>query len=242
MTSILGRRTKWTGEIFRELWMKKTKRSGFTIVEMLTVVAVISILVTLVTKASVSSIKNSREKRSKVMAAAIEMGIATFHQQKGKWPKAIEDYAESGEKPKAAAWTFHSDACDKRAEAGADGLSANEVDSVIREVVEESGKGNPLFDVSGLVVTRASNAPTTWHGNNYGDSKHVASYTFAEARHRGIDVSNMAFGYQRRRDGSFRRFRIFYSPDTDSVKVERWHLDGAAMNGKNIGSEQEANR
>ena len=64
----------------------------------------------------------------------------------------------------------------------------------------------------------------------------------AEARHRGIDVSNMAFGYQRRRDGSFRRFRIFYSPDTDSVKVERWHLDGAAMNGKNIGSEQEANR
>lgn len=225
--------------------MSKKARSGFTIVEMLTVVAVISILVTLVSKASVASIRNSREKRSAVMAAAIKMGIATYRQQKGEWPSPIESYAKSGKRPKGAPWTFHGTACSDHDTPGADGLSPSEVDQTIREVVEESGKGNPLLDVSGLVVTRSSAAPMSWNGGEYGDSKFVTSFTFADARRRGIDVSSMAFGYQRRRDGSFRRFRIFYEPDTDEVNVELWHLPNGVRDarvGRDTDFEKEANR
>lgn len=173
-------------------------RRGFTIIELMVVISVIAILATLVTKAAQSSIKEAREKEGRIMAQTIKMGIANYHAQTGEWPGAIEDYAESGRSPSG-----------NPGHHGA--LSASDADKVVQTVVEESGKGNPMLDASGLFVATKSAA----------DARQGHGIKFGEARRRNIPLANMAFGYQRKRDGVFRRFLIKYDPTNDTVSVER---------------------
>ena len=173
-------------------------RSGFTIIELMMVIAVMAILATLVTRAALSSIKEGREQDAKVMAQAIKMGIANYHALKGKWPGAIEDLAEAGKSPSGN--TDHPGA-----------LSPSDADAVVYEIIKESGKGNPLIDVSGLFVATKSAA----------QAKHGHGLKYGEARRQNVDPGNMAFGYQRKKDGEFRRFLIKYDPTNDTVSVER---------------------
>ena len=42
---------------------------------------------------------------------------------------------------------------------------------------------------------------------------------YGDARRRNVPLANMAFGYQRKRDGVFRRFMIKYDPTNDTVTV-----------------------
>ena len=171
---------------------------GFTIIELMLVISVIAILATLVTKAAQSSIKEAREKDARIMAQAIKMGISNYHAQFGEWPGAIENYAESGKSPSGNPGHPGS-------------LSANDADKVIQTVIEESGKGNPLVDASGLFVASKTAA----------DAKHGRGLKYGEARRQNVALANMAFGYQRKRDGEFRRFLIKYDPTNDTVSVER---------------------
>ena len=173
-------------------------KKGFTIIELMVVIAVIGILVTLVTKAATSSVKEARVKNSQVMASTIKMGIASYRAYKGEWPGVIETYAEQGRSPQG-----------NSAKRGA--LSPNDADAVVQEVVKESGQGNPLLDVSGLFVANKSVA----------DARQGYGLRYTEARKQNVSLANMAFGYQRKRDGVFRRFLICYDPTNDTVSVER---------------------
>lgn len=173
-------------------------RRGFTIVELMIVIAVIAILATLVTRAAISSIREGREKDARIMAEAIRMGITTYHAAMGEWPGVIENYAESGKAPTG-----------NPGHPGA--LSPTDADAVVQKVIEESGKGNPMIDASGLfVASKTAAAARNGYGLKYG-----------EARRQNVALANMAFGYQRKRDGVFRRFLIKYDPTNDLVRVER---------------------
>ena len=173
-------------------------RRGFTIIELMLVISVIAILATLVTKAAQSSIKEGREKEARIMAQAIKMGIANYHAQFGEWPGAIENYAQSGKSPTG-----------NPGHPGA--LSNGDADKVVQNVIEESGKGNPLIDASGLFVASKAAA----------DAKHGHGLKYGEARRQNVPLANMAFGYQRKKDGVFRRFLIKYDPTNDTISVER---------------------
>ena len=185
--------------------MKKTDdirhgalRRGFTIIELLVVISIIAILATLVTRAALSAIKEGREKEARIMAQSIKLGIANFHAQHGQWPGEIEKYAESGKSPNGT--PGHHGA-----------LSRDEASDAIKEVIEESGKGNPLLDASGLfVASKRAAAAKHGHGLKYGD-----------ARRQGVGLGDMVFGYQRKRDGEFRAFLVKYDPTNDTVSVER---------------------
>ena len=172
-------------------------RRGFTILELMVVISVIAILATLVTKAAQSSIKEAREKEARIMAKSIELGIANFHAQLGEWPPAIEKCADDGKSPSG-----------NPGNPGA--LSNSDADSVVQRVIKEGANGSPLLDASGLFVATKNVADSSkpGYGIKYGD-----------ARRRNVPLENMAFGYQRKRDGVFRRFVIKYDPTNDMVTV-----------------------
>lgn len=173
-------------------------RGGFTIIELMIVISIIAVLATLITRAALSSLKEAREKDGRIMAQAIKVGIANYHAQFGEWPGAIEKYAESGKSPSG-----------NPGHPGA--LSTTDADEAIRTVIEESGKGNPLIDASGLFVASKAAA----------DAKHGRGLKYGDARRQNVALANMAFGYQRKRDGEFRRFLVKYDPTNDTVSVER---------------------
>ena len=131
-------------------------RRGFTIVELLVVIAVLGILATIVTNAAASAIRNGRAKRAGTMATALELAISTYYAQEGKWPDAIEKKA-TGNKVDDEYYIF----------------SSEETDSIFSDVVGKGfgkkGKKSVLIDATGLFVANrnklgADNERITAHG------------------------------------------------------------------------------
>lgn len=190
--------------------MKNRKRSGFTIIELLMVVAIIAVLATLVTTASVATIRSSRAKRREAMRIAFEAAIATYHAQDAneKWPTAIESLASGGD-------------------SGV--LSESQAQDVFREIVKKSiganGAKNPLIDPSGLFVAASGAVDGKSSGLGFTDALHGGPHR------RKIGVSQMEFGYQGRKSGRFRRFNVIYNAATDSVKVSACCHECCGVNG-----------
>ena len=190
-------------------------KRGFTIIELLMVVAIIAVLATLVTTASVATMRSSRAKRREAMRIAWEAAIATYHAQDAneKWPSAIESLAAS-------------------ADSGV--LSESQAQEVFREIVKKSigasGTKNPLIDPGGLFVAASGATDGKSTGLAFTDALHGGPHR------RKIGVSRMEFGYQGRKSGRFRRFNIIYHAETDTVKVsacchECCGVDGCKGNG-----------
>ena len=199
-------------------------RKGFTLVELLVVIAVIGVLTGIVTTAAKGAIKNGRSKRADAMCVALEQGIAAYYAQEGKWPQAIERKASSMDE---ATYTFTPD----------------ETDEIFQDVVGCGfGKGHAshrsvLVDATALFVCDRSSVGNDLRGcyDNHGNSKNRATYCagrgcrtgidFAEATRKGakgrIPFSQMAFGFQGPEHGKFCRFWITYNGQADSVKVSR---------------------
>ena len=66
-------------------------RGGFTILELLIVVAIIAIIATLATGAAIKAMKQSRERRVEVMANGLEIALANYRAQENEWPFDLSD-------------------------------------------------------------------------------------------------------------------------------------------------------
>lgn len=195
-------------------------KKGFTIVELMAVGAILAVLVSIVVVAANGAMKNAREKRATAMASALQQGINAYYAQEGKWPQAMESKIGSIDDD---SYTF----------------SQNETDEIFREVVGKgfgkgSGSRSALVDASALFVANASKLRNGGKGcyDNHADRTEsdycgnqncVRGIDFTEAVKRGgkhkIPFAQMAFGYQGKVNGRFRRFWIKYNPKTDSVNV-----------------------
>ena len=186
--------------------MRNRIRSGFTIVEMLVVIAVLAVLVGIVGTAATSAIRQARSRKAKALQQCVEVGIATYYAQKGYWPPKsgkIQQMADKGVDNGKSSYT----------------LTDAEYDAVMTELAKVSVKGKsavPVMDITGLIVAPSAAA----------NRKGTTGQEFREAvkKHKKhgstLTLSQMVFGYQESSRGQFRRFRITYNAASDSVKVE----------------------
>lgn len=200
--------------------MNRRSRSGFTIVEMLMVVAVLAVLTGIVGTAASSAIRQARSRRGEALRGIVQSGIATYYAQKGEWPvKKLQNWAESGveDSAKSKARTEHQAGRQKKP---LPRLDDSDYDDLMRELARVSTKGSsavPVMDVSGLIVVRKGDA----------GKKNAFGQEFREAvkKHKKhgstLTLSDMVFGYQESSKGLFRRFHVYYNDASDSVTVER---------------------
>ena len=199
--------------------MKLRKKRGFTIVEMLMVIGVLAVLTGIVATAATSVIRKSRERKTDALRIALQTGIATFYQQKGYWPPKdtgkLHDWATKG-----------LDSKDVNGESHVAQLDEKDYDELMQALVLLclNGSGNPVMDVSGFTATRQSATKKTDNDGNptcFGEEVRswVAKQRAKDSRGSTPKAKELTFGYSNSEKGYFRRFRIYYNADSDSVTV-----------------------
>jgi len=203
--------------------MGNRRREGFTIVELLVVIAIIAILAGAITMGVNGMFYKSRMGQAKAMRNMLQSGIETYYARKGEWPSAIKSKVDY---------------------TGGDSvqLTATEADQCFREIVKVStgANANPVLDPSGLVVASGVgeygciDIHRNWEEARkigiVADSDHRCGgkdcrhgRDFRDATKKGakgrIGLSSMNFGYIGPNHGRFCRFRVFYYPKSDTVRV-----------------------
>ena len=201
--------------------MTKGLRKGFTIVELLVVIAIISILAGAITMGVGSMFYKSRLGRARAMCNMLKSGLETYYARKGEWPRPIRSKVNI--------------------DADSVMLSASEADECFREIVKASvgANANPVIDPSGLFVAQGvdqygcTDIHKSW---DYAVKLGVVSASdhrcsgkcrygreFSDATKKGsknkITLSSMNFGYPGPNNGRFCRFRVYYYPKSDTVRV-----------------------
>ncbi|MBP5285092.1 MAG: type II secretion system protein [Kiritimatiellae bacterium] len=181
-------------------------KRGFTIVELLMVIGIISVLLTIVTYASLGSLRAMRMQRAEAGKRIIQQGLATYYAQKGYWP------GEIGSKIKNGGLETTETAYE---------LSAEAISGMMRDLIAETKKGNPMLDFSGLFVSRSSGEfGTKGHGLDF-----WSAVRGTKRSPKKMTVSQMHFGYADPYDvrGYFRRYRVVYSVPGDEMMVKTFY-------------------
>lgn len=185
------------------------KRRGFTLIELMAVVAIIGILLGIVMTAAANSIKLSRKNKAAAVCKVVLQGIETYREQKDEWPGGFQ--STSGGKT-------NQDGAYGRNNPDRVHLDSSQIRSMIKDVVEETClRGNPMMDVSGLFVSRD---PGEADGRGYGLDFQAAVHGTAESPEK-MSISEMYYGYPEENHGYFRRLKIVYSRPTDSMEVTK---------------------
>lgn len=200
-------------------------KKAFTIVELLVVVAIIGILLGLVTLAANGAMKSGRARRATAMCNILQQAVNSYYAQKGKWPDTIETRSKNMNGKDV--YVF----------------KPEEADTIFQEIVRLSVGANAsmrLLDATGLFVADAGALKNGGKGcyDNHGDNSNAKTYCgqqncisgrdFSTAVKKGkqhLSISDMAFGYQGKEYGKFRRYWISYNGRTDSVTVSETDPD-----------------
>lgn len=188
-------------------------RRGFTIVELLMVIGVIGILMGIVTTAAMGSLKSSRSQKATALCRIVEQGLATYYAQTGKWPEPLGSKIDNG----SIGGRSNNEGYNNQSDYNMYILDNSEGQQMIRNVVEESAKGNPMLDISGLFVSRDQGEA---NGRGYGTDLFDAVRGTKRNPER-MTLAQMNFGYPDPETGYFRHFKIVYSIPTDEMKVSR---------------------
>ena len=184
-------------------------RRGFTIIELMMVLAIIGILLGIVTTAAAGSIRQARQRKADACCKVVQAGFETYYSQKGEWPGGI-DAKIKGDKANNEGKNYNSDA-------DIYVLEPSDVDDMMRDILKEYKKGNPCLDVSGLFVSRHTGEAGS---HNLGlDFMTAIHGTKKEKRGQRMTSSEMHFGYPESDHGYFRHFKVTYSKPTDQMKV-----------------------
>ncbi len=197
--------------------MRQRKKRGFTIVEMLMVIAVLAVLMGIVSTAASAVIRRSRVRKNEALRTALQAGIATYCQQEGFWPPgkngAIQKWSDNGLDPEDRS-------------TGVGTLDESGYDALMNYMVTRclNASGNKVMDVSGFTAVRRSATSTKENGQPkcYGEEVKawVAKLKASNARGTAPQASEMTFGYSHSDKGYFRRFVIKYNAEADNVTVE----------------------
>lgn len=166
-------------------------RRGFTIIELLMVIGIISVLMGITVSAISGSMKRARAQKARATCILVEQGIATYYAQKDEWPIEMRNVDSNSD-----VYT----------------LKASEVREMVKNVVLETKKGNPMMDVSGLFVAKSDSSDAV--GMDF-----LSAVRGTKRNPSGISLSQMHFGYPDPKSGHFRRFKMTYSPAADKVTV-----------------------
>lgn len=185
-------------------------KRGFTIIEMLVVITVITLLMGIVTTAVNSSTQANRAKQADALCTIVQTALATYNAQNARWPDPLGGKVLNG-----FSASSNDEGADGRTDSDKYVLSASEVRQMVKALVDEAKKGNPLMDISGLFVSRD---PGEANGKGYGMDFMSAIHGTKHSRKK-MNTSEMYFGYPDAATGRFRRFKMVYAIPTDSLMV-----------------------
>ncbi len=186
-------------------------RKAFTIVELMMVVGIIGILMGIATTAISSSIKQARVHKSTTSRRILEQGFATYYAQKGKWPGAIGERIANG----SLGTRSNDEGVDGDSNTDRYVLTASEIDEMVRALINETKKNNPMMDISGLYVSRDQGNP----GSKARGMDFMDAIRGTKQSKKKMKVAEMHFGYPDAGSGYFRHYKVVYSIPTDEMKV-----------------------
>ena len=174
-------------------------KRGFTIIELLMVVAILAVLLGIVTTAATASIRQARERRTQAMKQTLQNGIAAYRVRKDKWPEKLEKWA------------------DQEHDGTLGYLSRSDYDKVIQEILRVStGRNakNRVLDPVGLAVIPASESD-----GKIGcmDFRTVTTKNNKHAKR--MEYNEMTVVYPRTDTGRAYRYVIEYNAESDEVTV-----------------------
>lgn len=213
-------------------------KKGFTIVELLMVMGILAVLMGIVTTAASESLRASRARRADALCQLVEAGFSNYYAQYDEWPGSLGKRIASG----SIGTRANQEGTDGSSNTEEYLLDLSESQDCIRALIDETKKGRPVMDISGLFVSRSDGEPQPVPCDcrrSSGHRKYVAkkgSYgmDFMAAIHgtkrspNKMSTRQMSFGYPHPDDGRFMRFKIVYSIPTDSFKVTQWHWPGVS--------------
>jgi len=191
-------------------------RRGFTIVELITVVAIIGILLGIVTTAVSSSIQSARARKADASCTLVQQAFATYKAQFGYWP--CFNGGVSGPTPTEG---------DDNVKNNSDliEIPAVKVRQMVKTLVDEAKKGNPLMDVSGLfVATKSGERRSKVRGMDI-----LEALRGTRKNKKGTSLESLWYGYPESKKGYFRNFRVLYSIPTDTMTVSRMYNEGDGL-------------
>ena len=192
------------------------------------VIGVIGVLMGIVTTAASESVKASRLRKADALCKLVEAGFANYYAQYDQWPGSIGTRIASGSigtrsNDNGAGGTSNTEEYE---------LTGPEVRDCIKAMVDETKKGNPVLDVSGLFVSRNDGEPDKSSCNcraqnhqKYSAPRNAYGLDFMSAvrgtkrSKKKMSTSEMYYGYPDRDTGRFRRFKMVYSIPTDQLSV-----------------------
>ena len=187
-------------------------KKAFTIVELMVVVAILSVLVTLVFSAINGSLADARSRRSDALCHAVQAGLAAYHAQYEEWPSPLGGKVKEGRFSGS-----NQEGVENTNDPEKYVLQPDEVRKLVKALVDEAKKGNPLMDISGLFVSRDSGEPGR---KGYG-LDFIGAVRGTSRSRKKMSTSEMYFGYPDTATGHFRRFKMVYSIPSDSLTVSK---------------------
>ena len=184
-------------------------RRGFTILELVMVIAILGVLLGIVTTAASGSIRQARSQKASACCRVVQAAFETYYAQKGEWPGGIESKI-TGDKANSEGKQYRSDD-------DVYVLDPSDVDDMMRDILKEYKNGNPCLDISGLFVSRYDGREGTKHLGM--DFMTAMRGTKKDARGQKMTTAQMHFGYPETSHGYFRHFKVVYSKPTDQMKV-----------------------